>query len=152
MTITSTQTAALRSVLTGDSEAFHRLSMEPDLVHGDGFPILIATAFVAAARRRFRADWSNGDVIRFVGQVRARSEGEHADLSAVAAEQMLLSALRGKPISHELDENTKGYAQVAILAELVSDLDEQQLDVFLAEAREQADTWLVNHHSQGHAT
>lgn len=152
MTITGIQIAALQAILTGDNDAFHRLSMEPDLVHGDGFPVLIATAFVAAARRRFPTGCSNGDVIRFVGQVRARDEGKHADLSAVAAEQMLLNVLRGEPISHEFDEDTEGYAQIAILAELVSDLDEQQLDMFLVEARGQADTWLVNRHSQGRAT
>jgi len=145
MTITGAQMATLRALLTGDDAAFRRLSMQPDVIHGDGFPVLVATALVGAAHRRFRVGWSDGDVIRFIGKVRGAGEGTHAGVSAAVAEQVLLSALRGEPVSRELDEDAEGYAQVAILAELVSDLDTRKLNQFLAETREQADMMPANH-------
>jgi hypothetical protein len=148
MTITSVQMATLRALLTGADAAFGRLSMEPDVIHGDGFPVLVAAALVGAARRRFRTGWSEGDVIQFIGKVRSAGESAHTGLSASAAEQVLLSALRGEPVSRELNEDTRGYAQVAVLAELVSDLDTWELDQFLAETRQQADMIPAN---QGHS-
>jgi hypothetical protein len=143
--VTPAQFAALRAALDGDEETVDRLTAAPGFLDGGGFPILIATAFVAAAQRRFPPGWSSGDVVRFVGQVRARNEGAHQDLSATAAEQMLLSVLRGEPMGGEFDETIKGIAQVALLTELVSALNEQELRAFLAEARDQADAWLAQH-------
>jgi hypothetical protein len=82
-------------------------------------------------------------VVRFVGLLRARNEGAYADLSATAAEQMILSILRGEPMGGQFDDLMKGYAQFALLAELVRNLSEQELNTFLAGAREQADAWLA---------
>jgi hypothetical protein len=104
----------------------------------------MATAFVAAAQRRFPPGWTVGDVVLFVGHVRARHDAAHEDLTAASAEQMLLSILRGEPIGSEFDEVTKGYAQITLLTELVSDLNEEELSTFLAQTREQADTWLAH--------
>lgn len=56
---------------------------------------------------------------------------------------MLYSALRGEPMRGQFGEFDKGYAQFALLAELVSDLDARQIDAFLEEARERADRWLA---------
>ncbi|MGH3250573.1 MAG: hypothetical protein ACRDOI_30800, partial [Trebonia sp.] len=112
---------------------------------GDGFPILVATAFVSSVQRRFPRDWSHGDVVQFVGHLRARNQGACKDLSAAAAEQMLLSVLRGEPMSGQFDDFMKGYAQFALLTELVRDLSEQELSTLLADAREKADTWLAQH-------
>jgi molybdopterin converting factor small subunit len=145
VTVTPAQFAALRAALTGDEETFERLTAAADFLNGEGFPILVATAFVTAVERRFPPGWSRGDVVRFVGQLRARNEGAHENLSATAAEQMLLSVLRKEPVAREFDENAKSIAQVALLTELVSDLTEQELGAFLAEAREQADAWLAQH-------
>jgi len=143
MTVTPAQFAALRAALTGDEETFERLTAAADFLNGEGFPVLVATAFVEAARQRFPPGWSRGDVVRFVGHLRARDGGAHEDLSATAAEQMLLSVLSEEPIAGEFNENAKGIAQVALLTELVSDLNEQDLSMFLAEVREQADAWLA---------
>lgn len=148
MTVTPAQAATLRAALVGDDDAFNRLSTDPDVAKGEGFPILAAAAFAAAAQRRFPPGWSGGDVVRFVGHLRARSEGAYENLSATAAEQMLLSILRGEPMDGQFDDFMKGYAQFALLAELVRDLSEQELSTFLAEAREQADTWLAQHGDQ----
>ena len=148
MTVTPAQVAALRSALSGNEDAFNRLSSDPDVADSEGFPILMAAAFVAAAQRRFPPGWSGGDVVRFVGHLRARGEGAYEDLSATAAEQMLLSTLRGEPMGGQFDDVMKGYAQFALLAELVRDLSEHELSTFLAAAREQADAWLGQHSGQ----
>jgi hypothetical protein len=145
MTVTPAQFAALRAALVGDEETFERLTAAADFLNGEGFPILVATAFVAAAQRRFPPGWSGSDVVRFVGHLRARGEGTHENLSATAAEQMLLSVLRSEPMVSQFDEITKGYAQFSLLAELVRDLSEQELSTFLAWARDQADAWLAQH-------
>lgn len=143
MTITPVQVAALRAALAGEEEAFDRLSAGAGVADGQELPVLVAAAFVAAAQRRFPPGWSGSDVVQFVGHLRARDEGAREDLSATAAEQMLLSTLRGEPMSGQFDDFMKGYAQFALLAELVRDLSEQELSTFLAEAREQADAWLA---------
>jgi hypothetical protein len=143
MTVTPAQAATLWAALTSDEETFERLAAAEDFLNGGGFPILVAAAFVAAVQRRFPPGWSGGDVVRFVGRLRARNEGAYEDLSATAAEQMLLSVLRGEPMGGQFDDFMKGYAQFALLAELVRDLSEQDLSTFLAGAREQADAWLA---------
>ena len=148
MTVTPAQAATLRAALVGDDDAFERLSAGPGLADGREFPILMATAFTAAAQRRFPPGWSGGDVVRFVGHLRARGEGAYEDLNATAAEQMLLSTLRGEPMGGQFDDVMKGYAQFALLAELVRDLSEQELSTFLAAARERADAWLAQHNGQ----
>jgi len=145
MTVTPAQFAALRAALDGDEETVDRLAASPGFLGGEGFPILVAAAFVSAAQRRFPTGWSPGDVVRFVGHLRVRNGAAGEDLSATATEQMLLSALRGEVVGGEFDEATKGIAQVALLMELVRDFDEQELSTFLAEAREQADAWLAQH-------
>jgi hypothetical protein len=143
MTVTPYQFAALQAALAADQESFDRLSADPDFLDGGGFLILMAAAFVAATQRRFPPGWSGGDVVRFVARLRARDRGAHEDLSATAAEQMLLSVLRGEPASDQSDDFMKGYVQVTLLAELVRDLSEQELTAVLDQAREQADAWLV---------
>jgi hypothetical protein len=143
--ISENQLAALRTALNGEAEEFERLAVSSDVDHGNGFPVLVGHAFVLAARRGFPHDYSTSDVIRFVGKLRSRDSGEFADISVTAAEQMLLCALRGVPMDSKSDEFAKGYAQVAVLAELVSNLNDQQLEALLEQARDQADQWLADH-------
>jgi hypothetical protein len=145
MTVTDAQVTALRAVLTGDGETFDRVGGESGQDYGEEIGILTATAFATAARYQFPSQWSMPDLIRFVGRVRARDQGEYADISASAAEQMLRAALSDEPMHGEFDEVAYAYAQAVLLAELVSDLDAQQLDAFLAEARVQADRHLAAH-------
>jgi hypothetical protein len=134
--------AAALAVLTGDIDSFDGLQEEHDSTHGEGFAALMAMAFISAVRERFSSGWSLADIIRFVGQV--RSQKENYDLSPTIAEEMLLAALRNTSLPERTDEFAKGYAQVAVLAELAGNLDEQQLDEFLAKARVQADQWLAD--------
>jgi hypothetical protein len=149
MTTSQHHVAALRALLRGEDETFERLAATPDFHDGGGFPILVANAFYAAAQRRFPpGEWSPSDVVRFVGHLRARTVGELENLSATAAEQMLTRALGGTPLAGEFDETTRGVAQMALLIALVSELDGQELDTFLAGARERADAWAAQHNLQ----
>jgi hypothetical protein len=143
MTISGAQVAALRAALAGDGDTFEYHANQFAMTCDAGFGLLTASAFIVAAKRRFAAGWSIGDVIKFVGTLRARNEAERADVLAGAAEQMLLGALRGRPMHSEAGELEEGYAQLALLAELVCDLDEQGLDVLLNEARDQAERWMA---------
>ena len=143
MTVTTAQAAALRAALDGNEEAFSRFSSDPEVANGQGLPVLMTTAFVAAVQLRFLPGWSDGDVVRFVGRLRARNGGAGENLSATAAEQILLRVLRGKSMGSQFDEFTTSFVQFALLAELLNDLSEQEISTFLAEAREQADAWLA---------
>jgi hypothetical protein len=148
MTISGAQAAALRAALAGDGGTFEYLANQFAVTSEEEFGVLTASAFIVAARRRFAAGWSIGDVIKFVGALRARNEAERADVLAGAAEQMLLGALHGRPKQGEFSELEEGYAQFALLAELVRDLDEQGLgeqglDVLLNEACSQAERWMT---------
>jgi hypothetical protein len=142
MTVTPAQVAALRAALDGDEEAFTRLNSDPEVTSGQGLPVLMTTAFVTAARRRFPPGWSGGDVVRFIGRLRARDQGAGENLSATVAERVLLN---GQPAGDQFDEFSKSLAQFVVLAELVRDLSGQELSTFLAEAREEADAWLAQH-------
>jgi hypothetical protein len=148
MTITPAHVAALQAMLTGDWDTFDRLVAAADFLEGEGYSILVLHAFHAAAQRRFPPGWSRGDLVRFVGHLRASDEWLAEALSATAAEQMLLRALTGEPMTREFDETAKGIAQVSLLAALVSDLDEESLGNFLAEVHERADAWLVRPDAQ----
>jgi hypothetical protein len=140
--VSDKDTAAVRAVLAGDIDSFDGLQESAsDSAYGDGFAALMAIAFVGAVRDRFSSGWTPADVIRFVGQVRVRNECY--DLSPTTGEELLFAALRNTPLPRRIDEFEKGYAQVTLLVELVGDLDEQQLEEFLAKARAQADQWLA---------
>lgn len=143
MTVRGDQIAALRAALTGDISTFERLGGTSGQNHGEEFPILVATAFIIAAQRRFPHEWSIADVIRFVGQVRVQCGDNYDDLSPAIAEQLILAALRDEPMGGEFDETDKAYTQFVLLSALVRDLDEQQLDMFLAESCEKADQWIA---------
>jgi hypothetical protein len=128
----------LRAALSDDAQVLDQLGEAPGLDSEPDLPILMAMTFIKAARTWFAPTWSGSDVIRFVGQVRSRDHGEHSDVDAQAAEYMLISALSDKPLRGRFDELAKGYAQVALLAELTRGLSSDQLDVLLEGARELA--------------
>jgi hypothetical protein len=148
VTITPAQFVAFQAMLVGDEETFKLLTAAADFHEGEGFSVLIASAFFAAAQRHFPPGWTHADVVRFVGHLRA-GDGEMGEtLSPTAAEQMLLTALTGAPMAGMFDENAKALAQIVLLAGLVSDLNAQDRYVFSAEARERTDAWMAQHNLQ----
>lgn len=137
--VSDEQVAALRAGATGNAETFDLLTGSSRFNDGLEFATLIAAAYVCAARWRFATGWSNSDVIRLVGRLRARDQGEQRDINAGIAERMLISALSGEPMHDRRDSVDHGYAQAAVLTELLSDLDTPQLDALLDKARQIAD-------------
>ena len=77
------------------------------------------------------------------GHVRVRSSDTHGDLSPSLAEQLMLAALRGTPVSSRFDETAKAYTQFIPLKDLANSLDDQQLDMLLGKARDDADRWMA---------
>jgi hypothetical protein len=145
MTVTDDQVAALRAALTGDMHAFDGLGGVSGLDYGEAFPVLMATAFILATRRRFGGGWSTADVIRFVGEVRLEYDANDGCVDPDAAEQLVLAALRDKALPAGIGEEARGNAQFALLSSMVSDEYPQshELDALLAEARELADQWMA---------
>jgi hypothetical protein len=145
MTVTDEQVAALRAALTGDMATFDGLGGASGLDYGDAFPVLMATAFILAARRRFGGGWSTADVTRFVGEVRLEYDPNDGCVDPDAAEQMLLAALRDKPLPAGIGEEARGNAQFALLNSMVSDRNSEihELDALLQEARQMADQWMA---------
>jgi hypothetical protein len=144
--VSDEQVSALHAALTGDATTFDQLIGASALDHGQGFAVLISAAFICAAQRRFTACWSKSAVIRFVGQLRARDQGDLSDVNADVAEKLLIRALGGEPLRDIRDSGDQGYAQAAVLAELVADLDMRRLGSLLCEAREVAEWWLTSSH------
>jgi hypothetical protein len=138
----------LRAALTGDVTTFDLLGSASALDQGHEFAVLSAAAFTCAAQRRFSTDWSKSAVIRFVGRLRARDQGDLSDVNADIAEKLLLGALGGEPLRNACDSGDQGYAQAAVLTELVADLDTGRLDSLLCEAREVAEWWLTSPHGR----
>jgi hypothetical protein len=145
VTVTDEQVAALRAALTGDTDTFDRLGGPSGLDYGDAFPVLMATAFILASRRRFGRGWSTADVIRFVGEVRLGYDAEDGYIDPDAAEQLLLAALRDKSLPAGIGGEARGSAQFALLNSMVSDEypESHHLDALLQEARQMADQWMA---------
>jgi hypothetical protein len=114
-----------------------------DLGHSQEFPALMAAAFTAAVRSRFPGGWSVADVVKFVGQVRVRTSGNYGGLNPSLAEQLTLSALRSTPVPSQHDETAIAYLQFVLLKDLTSGLNDEELGILLAKARDNADEWIA---------
>lgn len=146
--VTDEYVAALRAMLTGNGE-YHRLSAELQARDGersgDVFSALTGMALFTAARRRFPDGWTNADVVRLVGQVRAWFAGGTGDIDPHVAEGVLRGAL-GDAAAGNLDKAAMAIAVPALLSVL---LDQQgissaaAIDTFLADVRPLADAWLL---------
>lgn len=143
--VTDEQVAALRAAMTGDYETFGHFVGKSVDGRDPAFAVLMTQVFVIAAQGRFPASSSTAELIRFVGQLRSRDEGKHADVVASAAEQMLLCAIHGETASQEFGEEVRGYTQFALIMELVADLrlDDGQVDELLDMARQESDQRLI---------
>jgi hypothetical protein len=143
VTVTPDHVTALRAALSGDAAFFEYMEHRADLGHGQEFPALMAAAFAAAVRSRFPGKWSVADVVRFVAQVRVWDSDNYGSLSPSLAEQLTLCALRGTPVPGRYDEVAKAYTQFMLLKDIASDLDDQQLEMLLTKAQDDADRWIA---------
>ncbi|GGT94396.1 hypothetical protein [Actinomadura citrea] len=144
MPVSSDQVATLRAQLSGQADEHRRLlrQLDPEQAK-QGYAALVAAAFVVAVERRFRqgeiiAD--DSEVIEFVASARERSDDSAEIINPDVAEKMILTLL-GRGSIATLDENTKLEHQIILLAALIgqAQLDDPELDAFIAEARTLAD-------------
>ena len=147
--VTDEYVAALRAFLTGDG-TYERLSDQLQARDGEHsgrlFSALTGMALFAAARRRFPAGYTNADVIRLVGQVRARFAGPSDGIDPVVAEGTLRGALGDAAAADNLDRAAMAMAVPALLFVLLEQEGMSggaQLDGFLADVRPLAEVWLV---------
>ena len=141
MAVTDDQVAALRALLVDDMDLHRQLFSALDRAEArTGYPALVTAAFGEAIERRFGANRDPGEIVRFVADVRARSDQLSSEIDPDVAERTILSAL-GKGSVQGLDRDAVTRAKLVLLTGVVADerLDGARLDAFLASARKLAD-------------
>jgi hypothetical protein len=99
----------------------------------DGLGELLLAAFTVAARRRFAPTWSHAEIIRFVADVRGRSDEMAAMLRPAVAENQLSLAL-GEKLAPYPDMQARGRTQMLLLGVLTSQYSPQEPDTLLTDA------------------
>jgi hypothetical protein len=139
--VTDEQMAGLRAFLAEDEAEWDRLFEGTEPVDADeGFALIVAAAFVTAARRRWGGAAPRAGIVGVVARMRSR-DSEIADrIDPRDAERLLQAVLEDPAAARDLDPRAKG-AQVPLLRQLVDELefDDADLDEFLAQARSLAD-------------
>jgi hypothetical protein len=141
MAVTDDQVATLRALLVDDMDLHRQLFSTLDRTEArTGYPALVTAAFGKAVERRFGEDRDPGEIVRFVADVRTRSDRLASEIDPDVAERTILSAL-GKGSVQGLDREAVTRAKIVLLAGVVADehLDGDRLDAFLASARSLAD-------------
>lgn len=142
MAVTDDQVATLRAQLAGKlDEHQQRLAQLDKAEMATGYAALIAASFSLAAYQRFAKTGDAATVMRFVADVRSRTE----DLAAIdprVAERLILATFTDEEIG-DIDLRARYETQIVLLAAIISDsrLGDTQLDQFLAKARGIADEW-----------
>jgi len=140
MPVTDEQVAAQRALLRDDMDQHKVLyaQLDREMVR-TGYSALVTGAFCQAVERRFARD-DRAEVIRFVGDVRSRSEALAKELDPQVAERVIRVVLGDGSIA-DVDDVTAVGTQLVLLTAIVADeqLDEAALDAFLASARKLAD-------------
>ena len=139
--VTAGHLAALKAFLTGDDTTFDRISAQLDASGSwQAYAVLQGAAFTRAARRRFPGGYQAGDVIRFVGKVRADAHDETGRIDPGTAERLLRAALSDSASVAGLDQSAMALAMAALLKTLIAQdrISGPELDAFLAESRSQA--------------
>ncbi|GLY87735.1 hypothetical protein [Actinoallomurus iriomotensis] len=143
MAVTADQVATLRAFLARDFDRYERLHAQLDPVAAKtGYTALIAAAFIEAVDRRFHQDSTDSDVVEFVGAVRAQFDRDGDEIDPIVAERMIRAVYTDEDID-DIDTETLVGNQVVLLSALIAEenLDDSELDAFLAKAGELADQW-----------
>jgi hypothetical protein len=144
MPVTDEQEATLHAQLAGKLEEHQRLLDGLDPVAArTGYSALVSAAFTVAVIDHFPEGTPEAEVIEYVGDVRARTEGA-ANIDPTLAERLILSVTRDGELG-DIDPRASLQAQLILLAALIADAspDEAALDRFMARARRLADRWLA---------
>jgi hypothetical protein len=141
MPVTDAQVETLRALLSDDTDRYEQLFGQLDRSQArSGYTALVTGAFCEAVERRFGKNYQPADVIAFVGQVRARSERIAKGLDPDVAERVI-RVVYGDGSLADLSDSAVVSAQLVLLGGLIADeqLDDAELDTFLAGARKLAD-------------
>jgi hypothetical protein len=148
--VTDEQMVWLQAFLAGEMKVAQRVSEQAaQPAQAASLGALVYAAFGIAARQKFAPAWTRGEVIRFVGQVRAALAERPDALPPLVAEQQLRSALGGQVAADsgaDSDAEAKAHARIILLDALVQslDLDDASIASLLDQAREDADQILAS--------
>lgn len=143
MTVTDDQAATLRAQLAGKvDEHQQRLAQLGKAEAATGYAALIAASFSLAAYQRFAKKGDAENVMRFVADVRSRTD-DTAAIDPRVAERLILATFTDQEID-DIDLRVRYETQIVLLAAIISDshLDNTQLDQFIAKARGIANEWI----------
>jgi len=153
MGVTSEYVAALRTCLLGEGDF---MDLTDGLQARDGgdrsariFSALAGAALCRAARRRFPGGYTDGDVVRLVGQARARLGKEGYEIDPLAAEGTLRGVLGDTAATAHLEGLAMGTAFFPLLFELLDQdgIAADQMDDFLTEVVPMAEARLAREQS-----
>jgi hypothetical protein len=135
MNVTADHVTALRALVTGDDDAFERLTGSAGPAWMDALAHLLTGVFLAATRYRFGSEASQPDIIRFVAQSRVRHGADEAGFSPSLAEGLMGAALGISPVlaGHSEDENAA--AQIVLLKDLAGEISYLDFESLLETAR-----------------
>lgn len=145
--------SALRSFLLEGPPAWEPLRSE---MHTDeaaaGYMSLLYGAFCVAVRRRFTPLHTDGEIIRFVADLRITAGPDAGLINSLAAEDMIRRVVGAQPLEDTGpdDVETVLYAEVFILLYLVaeSNFDDAALDDFIQDATIYAKEWLADRRAE----
>ena len=153
MHVTSEYVAALRSCLTGEGDFMDLTDRLQALDGGDRsariFFTLAGAALRCAVRRRFPSGYTDADVVRLVGQARARLGEEGYEIDPLVAEATLRGVLGDTAAAAHLEGMEMGAALFPLLFELLEQqgITVERMDDFLAGALPLAEAWLAREQS-----
>ena len=142
MAVTDDQVATLCAQLTGKvDEHEQHLARLGKAEAATGYAALIAASFSLAACHRVAKKGDAEAVMRFVADVRSRTD-DTAAIDPRVAERLILATFTDEEID-DIDLRVRYETQIVLLAAIISDsrLDDTQLDQFIAKARGIADEW-----------
>ncbi|RKS67693.1 hypothetical protein BZB76_6899 [Actinomadura pelletieri DSM 43383] len=148
MKVSDQQLATLRALLLGQMDEHERLLDQLKTKDEQtGYIALTTAAFFEAVDRKFAAGNSVAglpEVIEFVAHQRSAHPVAAEQLDPGIAEQVLMHAIGKGTISDDIDGETLLGTKILLLAALnaEADLDEAEVDGFLAKARAEADEHL----------
>jgi hypothetical protein len=138
--VTADAIDAMRAYLKGDADGYSRMVDRLDPAAKKAHGQLIGASFYIAANRRFAANPSNSEVVKFVGNLRALSDRLAEDIDPRQAERLV----RASTFTDENVDDIDNGLYSLLLAGLIADeqLTDSDLDAFLEDARKLADEWL----------
>lgn len=132
--------AYIRTLVRGDDEAHERIQDRLDAEGWEGFPRFLASLFFLAVDRKFGANSSPAEVIKFVADLRSGLARGGPEIRADEAEA-LINANLDPAATYQISPDAIGKIQAATVYKVLTDenLTDEELEAFLSEAVELAD-------------